>query len=105
MDQAIKDIRASRVYDARDALVEQYADLAHDKELIARMTAANELIRKAVTVDADASAGRALGPPGGAGPAHQPGAAGRARSTRSSHRRQKTSSMRWPTAMRTRSTV
>ena len=43
---------ATRVYDARDALVDQYADLAHDKDLIARMTAANELIRRAVVVDA-----------------------------------------------------
>ncbi len=51
MDQAVKDGAPSKVYDARDALVEQYADLAHDKDLVARMTAANELIRKAVKVD------------------------------------------------------
>ncbi len=69
MDQAIKDAAPSRVYDARDALVEQYADLTRDKELISRMTAANELIRKAVTVDTTRRAGErssrpeALGPP------------------------------------------
>ena len=51
MDKALADGSASRVYDARDALVDQYADLAHDKDLIAKMTAANELIRKAVKVD------------------------------------------------------
>ena len=51
MDKAIAEGSATRVYDARDALVDQYADLAHDKDLIARMTAANELIRRAVVVD------------------------------------------------------
>jgi outer membrane protein assembly factor BamB len=51
MDLALQDRSATRVYDARDRLVDQYSDLAHDKELIARMTSANELIRKAVTVD------------------------------------------------------
>jgi PQQ-like domain len=51
MDRAIKDSAPARVYDARDALVEKYAELAQDKELIARMTAANELIRKAVSID------------------------------------------------------
>ncbi len=51
MDGALKDGAASRVYEARDDLVDQYADLARDRELIARMTAANELIRKAVKVD------------------------------------------------------
>ena len=69
MDQAIKDCAPSRVYDARDALVEQYADLAQDKDLVTRMTAANELIRKAVTVDQTrrpaerATVPSALGPP------------------------------------------
>jgi hypothetical protein len=51
MDLALKERSASRVYQARDNLVDQYADLAHDRELIARMTSANELIRKAVTID------------------------------------------------------
>jgi outer membrane protein assembly factor BamB len=51
MDQAIKEGSAAHVYQARDDLVVQYADLAHDRELVARMTAANELIRKAVTID------------------------------------------------------
>jgi outer membrane protein assembly factor BamB len=52
MDKALSESSAVRVYDARDALVNQYADLAHDKDLIARMTAANELIRRAVVIDA-----------------------------------------------------
>ncbi len=51
MDAALKEGSSAQVYDARDALVEQYADLARDKELIAKMTAANEVIRKAVKVD------------------------------------------------------
>jgi len=52
MDKAISEGSASRAYQVRDNLVDQYADLAHDKELIARMTAANELIRRAVVVAA-----------------------------------------------------
>jgi outer membrane protein assembly factor BamB len=51
MDGALQEGLPSRVYQARDDLVDRYADLAQDKDLIARMTAANELIRKAVTVD------------------------------------------------------
>jgi outer membrane protein assembly factor BamB len=51
MDQALKDGSASRVYDARDNLVNAYADLARDRDLVTRMTAANELIRRAVAVD------------------------------------------------------
>src|SRR5262249_43296154 len=51
MDRALGDGSATRVYQARDDLVDQYSDLALDRELVTRMTAANELIRKAVTVD------------------------------------------------------
>ena len=51
MDQALTKNSASGVYQARDDLLDEYADLGQDRELIARMTAANELIRKAVTVD------------------------------------------------------
>ena len=51
MDAALKEGAASKVYQARDDLVDQYADLARDRELIGRMTSANELIRKAVKVD------------------------------------------------------
>jgi outer membrane protein assembly factor BamB len=51
MDRALAEGSATRVYDARDSLVSQYADLAHDKDMIKRMTAANELIRKAVKID------------------------------------------------------
>jgi outer membrane protein assembly factor BamB len=51
MDEAIKARSPTGVYAARDALVRQYADLAEDRELVKRMTAANELIRRAVTFD------------------------------------------------------
>ncbi|AGA29349.1 outer membrane protein assembly factor BamB family protein [Singulisphaera acidiphila] len=51
MDAAIKAGSASDVYKARDALVRQYADLAGDRDLIARMTRANDLIRRGVTFD------------------------------------------------------
>jgi outer membrane protein assembly factor BamB len=52
MDKALGEGSANHVYDARDDLVVQYGDLAHDKDLVARMTAANELVRRAVVVDA-----------------------------------------------------
>src|SRR5262249_13873537 len=51
MDQALEAGSPGRVYQARDDLLDRYADLAHDRQLITRMTAANELIRKAVTID------------------------------------------------------
>lgn len=51
MDQALSDGLASKVYESRDALLEQYADLGQDRELIKRMTSANELVKKAVKVD------------------------------------------------------
>src|SRR5262249_48645922 len=69
MDKGVADGSASAVYEARDRLVEQYSDLSQDRELISRMTSANELIRKAVTIDTTrrpaASGPRAesLGPP------------------------------------------
>jgi outer membrane protein assembly factor BamB len=51
MDQAIASRSAPGVYTARDALVDQYADLAQDRELYRRMTMANELVQRAVKVD------------------------------------------------------
>ncbi len=51
MDQAIRRRSAFGVYAARDALIDQYADLAQDRELFRRMTQANELIQQAVKVD------------------------------------------------------
>ena len=51
MDLAISNGSASGAYKARDALIERYADLAQDRELIRRRTQANELIRRAVKVD------------------------------------------------------
>jgi outer membrane protein assembly factor BamB len=51
MDKALLEHAAPRVYQARDKLVDQYTDLARDAELIKRMTAANDLVKKGVTVD------------------------------------------------------
>ncbi|MBV8126212.1 MAG: hypothetical protein JO114_00945 [Planctomycetaceae bacterium] len=51
MDLVIANGSASGAYTARDALIERYADLAQDRELIRRMTQANELIRRAGKVD------------------------------------------------------
>ena len=51
MDLAISNGSASGAYKARDALIDRYADLAQDRELVKRMTQANELIRLAVKVD------------------------------------------------------
>ncbi len=68
MLDAFKDDAASRVYQARDALVDQYPDLAHDPALIKRMTAANELIRRAVTVDRSHRSAAAVPRPDPLGP-------------------------------------
>ena len=70
--QALAEGSATRVYDTRDALVGQYADLTHDKELIARMTAANELIRRAVSSIPNADPRPALAAPGPARSRDQP---------------------------------
>ena len=46
MDAALKAGSSSGVYDARDVLVASYPDLAGDRDLISRMTRANDLIRE-----------------------------------------------------------
>jgi outer membrane protein assembly factor BamB len=51
MDAALRAGSSAGVYAARDALIGQYGDLAEDAALVARMRDANELIRRAVTVD------------------------------------------------------
>ncbi len=51
MDAALKSGSSQDVYAARDALVAAYPDQAANRELVAKMTAANELVKKAVTVD------------------------------------------------------
>jgi outer membrane protein assembly factor BamB len=69
MDEALQGGSAAGVYKARDALVERYADLSQDPELIKRMTRANDLVRKAVKVARDRRAAatdtrpEVLGPP------------------------------------------
>jgi outer membrane protein assembly factor BamB len=51
MDDALKAGSSAGVYKARDALVLRYADLAQDREVLSRMTKANELIRRGVKFD------------------------------------------------------
>jgi outer membrane protein assembly factor BamB len=51
MDAALRAGSSAGVYEARDALVARYADLAEDHGLLGRMRGANDLIRKAVSVD------------------------------------------------------
>ncbi|MGC8638318.1 MAG: PQQ-binding-like beta-propeller repeat protein [Isosphaeraceae bacterium] len=51
MDLGLQKGSAALVYKARDQLLDQYADLAQDRDLLQRMTQANDLIRKAVKVD------------------------------------------------------
>ncbi|MDR3620840.1 MAG: PQQ-binding-like beta-propeller repeat protein [Paludisphaera borealis] len=69
MDKAIEKGSAAQVYKARDALVDQYADLKTDAELLSRMVRANDLVRAAVKVDrthrpaAVAERPEPLGPP------------------------------------------
>ena len=69
MDQSLASGSASGVYTARDALVGQYAELAQDRELIGRMTQANDLIRRAVKVDSTRKAAATAEHPDPLGPA------------------------------------
>ncbi len=69
MDAALAAGSSSGVYAARDALVAEYADQADDRELLARMTEANALIRKAVSVDPSGRPGETEPHPDPLGPA------------------------------------
>jgi outer membrane protein assembly factor BamB/predicted component of type VI protein secretion system len=51
MDAAIKGGSAAGIFEARDALVAEYADLATDKAVVERMMRGNELLKQAVTLD------------------------------------------------------
>ncbi len=51
MADAVKKGSAADVFATRDALVAQYPDLADDKEVVAGLTGANDLVRKAVSFD------------------------------------------------------
>ncbi len=51
MDKALKAGSATDVYATRDALVRRYPDLATDKDLVAKLTSANDLVKKAVSFD------------------------------------------------------
>ncbi len=51
MDAALKAGSTQGVYAARDALVAAYPEQANQRDLVAKMTAANELVKKAVKVD------------------------------------------------------
>lgn len=69
MDAAVQAHSSDATYDARDRLVARYADLAEDRDVIARLTKANELIRDAATFDPSGRPGEIephpepLGPP------------------------------------------
>ena len=104
MDQALANGSASGVYTARDALVERYADLAQDRELIARMTQANDLIRRAVKVESTPRAAAATAAPRPARPAHEPGPPVVGRRPRRAPPGASRSSTPWPTGSPTAST-
>jgi TolA-binding protein/outer membrane protein assembly factor BamB len=69
MDRALQAKSPAGVYAARDKLVNRYPDLATDREVVRILTAANELLRKAATLDETQRAGNAeprpepMGPP------------------------------------------
>lgn len=69
MDAALKGGATATVYAERDALVAAYPDQAANRDLLARMTSANELVRKGVIVDPSGRAAETelhpepLGPP------------------------------------------
>jgi hypothetical protein len=69
MDAGIKAKSAAKVFDARDALVAAYSDLATDKAVVEHMTKATDFLRSAVTVDDNRRAAETaprpepLGPP------------------------------------------
>lgn len=51
MDQALKVESVNAVYTARDALVARYSDLTNDRQLVTKLTAANEILRRNVVFD------------------------------------------------------
>ena len=69
MDAALAKDSAAAVFAARDSLIIAYPDQAKDRELIARMTKATDLIKKAVKIDEAQRPGQttprpeAFGPP------------------------------------------
>ncbi len=69
MESALKAGSSAGVYAARDALVEQYADQAEDRELLAHMNSANDLIKSAVTIDQSGRPGETEPHPDALGPA------------------------------------
>jgi outer membrane protein assembly factor BamB len=71
MDDALRAGSSKQVYSARDGLIRQYGDLANDRDLVQRMVAANELVRRAVKVSSERRPAESqprpepLGPPTG----------------------------------------
>ncbi|GIW88651.1 MAG: hypothetical protein KatS3mg108_2975 [Isosphaeraceae bacterium] len=69
MSEQLEAGQPDAVFQARDQLVARYPDLAEDKELVARLDAASELVRKAVRFDPSGRPGETephpdpLGPP------------------------------------------
>ncbi len=51
MTKAIDSNAAAKAYEARDGLVFKYPDLANDRDILANLIKANELVRKAVQFD------------------------------------------------------
>ena len=49
MDQGLKQSSVDAVYTARDKLVARYGDLAFDRQVVAKLTAANEILRANVS--------------------------------------------------------
>ena len=68
IDGALKAGSATDVYNLRDALVALYPDFAADKDLVAKLMSANDLVKKAVTFNATGRAAETKPHPDGLGP-------------------------------------
>ncbi len=68
MDAAIKAGKADDVFASRNALVLQFPDLKEDKDVVSRLAGANDLIRKAVSLDPTTRPADTTTPPDPLGP-------------------------------------
>lgn len=68
VDAALKAGSATDVYNLRDALVALYPDFAADKDLVAKLTSANDLVKKAVTFNPAGRPAETKPHPDGLGP-------------------------------------
>ena len=69
MDGALKAGSAANVYGTRDKLVESYPDLARDRLVVEKLRGANDLLRKAVSLDGTGRAAELSAVPDHLGPA------------------------------------